>query len=96
MFVYRNTYVASSVMRLGYFWKILATNFHAKVFQVFGNFVSFRKNISFKSKKLLWLPVGQLYKKLGFFLFQHLVTLVNTLPPPLPRQMNNFSYLIAL
>ena len=48
MFVYRNTYVASSVMSLGYFWKILATNFHAKVFQVFGNFVSFRKNISFK------------------------------------------------
>ena len=51
------------VTRLGYFLKVLATNFIAKVAQNFGYFVTILEYINF----LLWTHLGNFRWKLGNF-----------------------------
>ena len=46
----------------------------AKMDLIFGNFLAVWQNVTFQSK-VLRLFFGQLWIKLGYFLFQHLVTL---------------------
>ena len=64
----------NSVTRLGDFWKILLTNFKTKVVHKRLPFLGYNVK-SLYCLKLLWLLFGHLWKHLGYFLLQHLVTL---------------------
>ena len=56
------------------FGQFLTTIFLTKVFQIYIDVLGYFK-MSFFKLKLLWLFLPQLSEKLGYFLFQHLVTL---------------------
>ena len=45
----------ASVTKLGYFWKVLETNFLAKVDQIFGNHLANSKNLHFLTKRHICL-----------------------------------------
>ena len=65
----------SSVTRLGSFLNFLATDFITKVAQMFGGFLGSCEKHCFSIQTgytTFWVTFG---KKLGYFLFQHLVTL---------------------
>ena len=68
----------ASVTRFGDFWKFLLTHFLTiLVAQIFGDFLGILKNVTLKTKTSVakfWAILG----KLGYFLFQHLVTLFTT------------------
>ena len=59
------------------FETFLATNFLTKVVQIFLRLFGSLWNHSFVSKNYSPYYFGQLFNKLGYILFQHLVTLVN-------------------
>ena len=65
--------------QIGYFWKLLVTNFVIKVGQQFGNCAArlFWKML-WIFWKLVWKFLWNLWKNLGYLLFQHLVTLNNS------------------
>ena len=65
-------YCETSVTRLGDFWKLYVTDSLSKVAQIcwLKNLCTFEKNYC--------LIYGQLLEKLGYFVFQHLVTLYET------------------
>ena len=71
--------VVNSVTRVGYFWKILATNFLAKVSQIFGDFLGYFGKYRFWSNNCDGYFLGHFAKKTWLFLFQLLVTLVVSL-----------------
>ena len=64
-----------SVTRLGSFWNFLLTNFIDQVAQMFADFLGSFQNHCFLSQTAeatFWVTF---WKNLGYFLFQHLVTL---------------------
>ena len=71
--------VVNSVTRVGYFWKILATNFLAKVSQIFGDFLGYLENTAFEEITVMATFWATLQKKTWLFLFQLLVALVVSL-----------------
>ena len=67
---------ARSVTRLGDFWKFLATKILAKEAQMIGNFLGYlEKPYSYVKTALAGYFLHIFWKKLGYFLLQHLVTL---------------------
>ena len=70
----------TSVTRLGDFWNILAKIFITKVTQMFGDFLDSCEKCHFRSNWLCYF-LGNFWKNLGYFLFQHLVTLSVCCPP---------------
>ena len=58
-------FYATSVTRLGYFWKFLVTNYLSKVAQIFGDFRVMLKTSLFKYK-LQWLPIWATLEKFGY------------------------------
>ena len=71
----------SSVTRLDDFLNFVAANFITKVAQMFGDFWAVVKTITFKSTWLGYF-LGNFWKNLGYFLFQHLVTVHVTQDSP--------------
>ena len=67
--------VLTSITRLDYFCKVLVTRFLRKCPKHLTTFVLFCETWLFKKKFFVYV-LGNLRKKLGYFLFQHLVTLV--------------------
>ena len=59
-------------------WLFLKANVLTESAQIFGDFGGYWINIIFKLK-LLWLLFGQLWGKLGYFLFQRMATLATTM-----------------
>ena len=69
-----------SVTRLGSFWNFLLTNFIDQVAQMFADFLGSFQNHCFLSQTAeatFWVTF---WKNLGYFLFQHLVTLAKLTP----------------
>ena len=57
------------------FWKFLVINFRGKVAQIFSDFLGYFENINFAEKTAL-ATFWHIWKNFGYFLFQHLVTLI--------------------
>ena len=73
------------------FWAI---NFLLKVAKIYGRLFDYFENIALNYKLLVYYVEGQRLEKLGYFLFQHLVTLISiysihTLFGALPQSTNN-------
>ena len=70
---------------MGHFLKVWATHFLSNVAQILVEFEATLKNATFKQKHSaanFWATldkIGILWKALGFFLFQHLLTTVSEL-----------------
>ena len=60
--------VVNSVTRVGYFWKILATNFLAKVSQIFGDFLGYLENTAFEEITVMATFWATLQKNLALFI----------------------------
>ena len=67
-----------SVTRLADFWKFSMTNIHAKVVQMLGKFWCFFET-QLLSKACCCHFLANFWKKLGYFLFQNLVSLFGRL-----------------
>ena len=61
--------------QIGLFFIFLAKKYLTEVAKYLGNFFCFVKNSTFKFILFGYL-LGNFYSKFGYFLFQHLVTLV--------------------
>ena len=76
------------VTGLGYFWKVLATSFFTKVAAIFGNFSEhFAKQ--FLIEIYCGYFLGNICTKSGYFLFQHLVTLITRELLPRPDRVSS-------
>ena len=60
--------VVNSVTRVGYFRKILATNFLAKVSQIFGDFLGYLENTAFEEITVMATFWATLQKNLALFI----------------------------
>ena len=70
--------LSSSVIRLGYFWKVLVAKFLVKVVQIFDDFLRYFENHILYVNVAVATKWDNLWKKLGYFLFQHHVTLLSS------------------
>ena len=57
----------SSLTVLGYFWKVLVTNFLAKVAQTFGNFLGYFEKCNFVSLTSVLIFWATFYSTVGIF-----------------------------
>ena len=67
----------SSVTRLGDFWKFLETKIVPKVSQIISNCLGYLKT-SLSCKNCCVYILGNFRKHLGYFVLQHLVTLMHS------------------
>ena len=65
----------TSVTRLGDFQKLLVINFTLKIAKIFGDFLGYFGKYNFLSEACWGHLLGKVLNYLGFYLFQHLVTL---------------------
>ena len=69
-------YVQGSVTRLCDFWKFLGTKILVKVAQIFSKNIGLLWKTAFFTLNWCGWFLGNFWRKLGYFLLQHLVTLV--------------------